>query len=236
MQSKMKFLFHMTVVVFMIVCYVRPASALLIWDHSPMTIGATPVHPFSTDRWYNMASGQNFADSFILSTDTYLTGIDIYSNTDFGYIGQSVTVRLWSESTELAYLTELSGFYYVTKRVLLDEVISSISDIDSDGALDTMSRKHADVDPLLLLANTHYLIGMSGTDSQLGQAGLTTTSGDSSMVLFSGSTYDHVMYNNVMAFRLEGTTNIVPEPSTFILFSVSIAGIIGAGRYLRKQG
>lgn len=195
-------------------CFVESSFALMIWDQSPATLGAMPVHPFSTDSWSNIASGQNWADEFpSLSNDVYLTGIDIYSNSSFGFIGQSVTVRLWSYD-----------------KLLLDEIHTTISAIDTNGALGSMTRKHADIDPLLLLANNWYWIGMIGTNSQIAQAGLTTVYGGS-MAQFNGTTFDHIAYNNEMAFRLEGTTNIVPEPSSFILFC---AGIFGVGLFRMK--
>ena len=210
--------------IFMVLIFTKLASAALIWDYSPATLNAAPVFPYSTDSWSNLSSGRNFAGEFItLPTATYLTGIDIYSNNNFGSVGQDVTVKLWS-------------FY---DRTLITEIQTIITTIDNDGAIGDMSRKHADINPLLLPADTWFWIGMSGTNIQLAQAGLTRDNpipyGE--MLSVDGTVCEGRVNNNTMAFRLYGTSNNspVPIPSPLMLLGagfVSIACLRGRTQYI----
>lgn len=194
------------------------AYATVIWDYSPATTGAA----ITGDRM-NSADSYNWAESVSFVSGAIVTGIDIYSESAFGSVGQLATVRIWSDYGAGAPID------------LLKEIHTSISIIDAVGAVDGLTRKHADFDPLLLSAGTNYWIGMSGGDgstySELGQAGLSTVD-DGYMALFDGNTFFGLSFGGDMAFRLEGTTSAVPEPGTFILFG---AGLGGLALYRRKQ-
>jgi hypothetical protein len=194
------------------------ASASIIWDYSPGTTGAAIVE----SSWSNDSPQQNFGEIISFATGATVTGIDIYSNSYFGSIGQDVTVRLWSD---------VNG----TPGTLLQEIFTSITVIDTDGATGSVNRKHADISPLLLTAGVKYWIGMSGTSEELTQAGLNSVA-DNSMAQFFGTTLSFIPnYVGDMAFRLEGdTSSPVPEPATMLLFGTGIAGLAAVGRRKRS--
>jgi hypothetical protein len=190
------------------------AFASVIWDYSPATYSAATV---STD-WSNYSTAQNFAEKVSFATGATVTGIDIYSGSNWGVVGESVTVRLWSD---------VSG----APGLLLQDIVTTISKVDTDGATGSFTRKHADFSSLLLTPGTNYWIGMSGS-GELAQAGLLTID-DDSMAYFSGTTFLAVLPGlGDMAFRLEGTTgnSPVPEPATMLLFGTGIAGLAAVSR------
>lgn len=130
------------------------SSAAIIWDYSPDTLGASGP-PF----WSNNSNGQNFAERFTIANSTVLSGMDIFSANVVGALGQPVTVRLFADNG-------------ATPGALIAEILSALSIIDDDGAtsIADANRKHADF--VYALAAGSYWIGMSGTDSQLGQMSL----------------------------------------------------------------
>ena len=194
------------------------SSANIIWDFSPVTSGV----PISADNWSNMSNGQNFADFVQFNADTTVTGIDIYSGSSFGSVGFAVNVRLWSD-------------FNGTPTTLLQDIATTIDEIDTDGATSGLTRKHADISPLLLAAGTGYWIGMSGTSEELAQISLETDS-NATMAMFSGLSFVTHTYVGDMAFRLEGaggSSNPVPEPATMLLFGAGIAGLAAVSRRKR---
>jgi hypothetical protein len=191
------------------------SRASILWDYSPANFGVNEA------SFQNQSDQQNCADQVIFAQNVQITGMDIYSSVYFGYVGQSITIRLWSEV-----------------GILLDSFTTMISVIDSDGADvngDT-NRKHADfATPLSLSADTVYWIGMSGTTSDITQADLAEIppGGDGRMELCSGTTLDESYPFGDMAFRLEG--NSVPEPSTLIIWSLLGGLAIGLGWWRKRK-
>ena len=178
-------------------------SAAVVWDYSPSTTGSGGV-PANQGYWSNNAPGQNFLEKFSFRQAMLLTGMDIYSGHEYGSIGQSATIRLFSD---------LSG----GPGSMITQFAENINAVDSVGSVGNETRKHVDFSSsLTLLASTFYWIGMSGTSQELAQMGLQSNPpGDGGMWLLNGAT--PTGFNGSvgdMAFRLEGAP--VPEPSTYL--------------------
>lgn len=201
-----------------------PCRAAIILDYSPGATGASVTGP-----WQNQAGRQNFAETFSFSTAEILSGMDIYSGNGLPFVGQSVTVRLWSD---------IGGI----PDALLSETVETIDIVDSDGTDGDpgIVRAHATfLNPLSLSANTTYWIGMSGTGSELGQVGIdgSNAPGDNTAAIFGGAGYQRQAEIGDMAFRLENAaTDVVPEPASLAIWGgIGIAGLV-AWRRKRSQG
>lgn len=165
------------------------AAAAIIWDYSPATLGATGIAGFN-----NQASGQNFAESVSFDANARITGMDIYSTDSLGVVGDTMTIRIWTDS---------SG----QPGSLVTVFTEIISVIDSQGAVAGVDRKHVDFTiPVDLAASTIFWIGMSGTSTNIRQMGLNTNFPDDQMMAqFMGTSFEFLTEPIVgdMAFRLE---------------------------------
>src|SRR5262249_30423935 len=137
-------------------------AADIVWDYSPATTGAdiSPPDP-PGGAWVNQAQLQNFAEHFIFSTPTQIDGMDIYTRPDFATVGQSARIGLRADGAG-------------TPGALLADFTLPISIVDTLGTSGpNQVRAHVDfTTPLMLMADTTYWIGMSGTTTELGQLGL----------------------------------------------------------------
>jgi hypothetical protein len=183
-------------------CAAGHVTAAIVWDYSPATTGGN-----GQPDWSNQSLAQNFLEQIQFGGNTTLSGMDIYSISSFGTLGQSATIRLFGDD---------GG----QPGKLIREFQEVISAVDSDGvgSVPNVTRKHVDFSvSLSLLPNTTYWIGMSGTAAELAQMGLQINPpGDGGMWQLAGDTPQYYAATiGDMAFRLEGTT-VIPEPSTFI--------------------
>lgn len=198
-------------------------NASVVWDYSPFTTQATLA-----GLWSNEAPVQNFGELVSFGSDQQIVGMDIYTELDFATVGQSVTVRIWSDAAGVP-------------GSLLFDFTEAISVVDSEGAIGSEVRVHADfTTPVTLLGGTGYWIGMSGTSTQLGQRGLIGANApdNSRMAQFSGTTYSGQTETFVgdMAFRLHGPSHsAVPEPSAIAIWSLAAMGCLIGFRVNRKR-
>jgi hypothetical protein len=193
-------------------CVSQSQHASILLDQSPATTDAAIL----TDNLDNRAGGQNFAEDFEFASAVSLTGMDIYMKSEIASVGQSVTIRIFEDSTGVPG-TKLFDF------------TETIDVVDTLNASATTERVYAEfTTPVALDGGTTYWIGMSGTADTLKLAGLGIVSGtaapfdDSVMAQFSDEALVSVegFGSGDMAVRLHG----VPEPSTFALILLGMAG------------
>jgi len=131
------------------------ATATIIFDYSPFTTMG------SGTSFANNSMGQNLVERIRFATDVQVTGMDIYSQTTNGKVGDKVTIRIFNNAG-------------VKPGSLFTTLFEIISIIDTEGTNSTENnRKHTDFStPVNLLANTDYWIGKSGTGFDIAQLGL----------------------------------------------------------------
>jgi MYXO-CTERM domain-containing protein len=206
----------------------EPVRAGIIWDYSPDTTGAS----VAGTTWANKASGQNFAERISFVNPVLVTGMDIYTRANIPSVGQSATIRIRADAAGIP-------------GVLLEDFVEQISIVDTVGATST-NRVRAHVDfttPVLLAGLTDFWIGMSGTNSELGQSGLVGVQApdDSRMYFFSGTnpaSFTNTLVGD-MAFRLFGEeqSTATPEPASLAIWGLGAVGIavLGAIRSRRQK-
>ncbi len=189
-------------------------GAVVILDWSPLETGAV-LEPTVGD-WSNISTAQNWGEQIQFTNGAQITEMDIFSRNLWGSVGDSVTIRVWNDMNS-------------APGSLLFEFTETISIIDSDAAgTDTrINRKHVDfTSPVNLAAATPYWIGMSGTSTEIALAGLIGPNApdDEHMFLFDGTTLvdDTSRHAGDMAFRLYGTQNVIPEPSTLLILCMGV--------------
>ena len=200
-------------------------NAGIVWDYSPVTTGAA-----EEDGWTNSLSNQSFAESVIFPNAVQISGMDIYGVSGVATMGDSATIRLWDDA---------SG----QPGTLLSSFTELVSIIDSVGAGAFNERVHVDFSSLLnLAAGTIYWIGMTSTDKDFTQTGLTDPGfpDDSRMAQFNGGdTFSHFTHVGVgdMAFRLWSDSPAavaVPEPTSLAMLGIGALGLIFARRKRRQ--
>ena len=191
------------------------AEADIIMDRSPLAIGG------SSQLWWNQHNDQNFAEPVVFVGAVQLLAMDIYGSSN-GTLGASATVRIWSDSGGVP-ATPLHDF------------TENISAVDNEGATANNQRSHVDfTTPITLSAGTTYWVGMSGTNYDLGQLGLSGSPyDDSRMAEFDGTTFQSLTDTSVgdMAFRLHG----VPEPSTFVMLGIATLALLAYAWRRRRR-
>jgi hypothetical protein len=191
----------------------------LIWDWSPATTGAT-----AADGWSNQNPGQHFAEKVSFTGNNTVDGMDIYAALGFGSVGAAVKITVWADSAG-------------QPGAVLNQFSSLISAIDAQGAAAGDARVHTDFAGFSMLANTTYWIGMAGDGFDLTQTGLIgVAGGDSVMAQFNSDDNFSIFTSDIvgdMAFRLYGAS--VPEPATFSLFGLGLAGLFAHRRKPRAN-
>ena len=87
--------FAWTLVVILSTGIAAEVKGAIVLDHSPSLYGVY------VNAWANLSFDQNFAENFLFNSAVQLTGMDIYSETAYGSVGSSATIRLWSNSAGL---------------------------------------------------------------------------------------------------------------------------------------
>lgn len=204
--------------------------AAIIWDYSPETTGTTS----GQSSLSNTSDRQNFAEIVSFTNPVQLTGIDIYSARFNGSVGDSVTIRIWSDNAG-------------TPDMLIHNFTDIISVIDTEGVgswsgFGVPNRKFVDFSssPVSLDAGTSYWIGMPGTTPiDISQAFLNTNPGDGASAQFSGTSFSSFPSFGDMAFRLHGevqNSETTFEPNSGVgLLGLGILGVCSLIKTQKKS-
>jgi hypothetical protein len=209
-------------------------SAAIILDRSP---GAYPGVTLEPDHGApgsqsNVGDGGNWADSFSFGSAETLTGMGLYSGSDWGTVGQAVTIKLWYDNNGVP-------------GSLIQEFNTTVSVVNTEGASSValITQKYAAfTTPISLAANTVYWIEMSGGNgTQLALLGVTDPAAGLAgySALFNGDTFQglHTPGIGDVSMRLYGFS-AVPEPPTCIsgALALLLPLSVPALRRLRKKG
>jgi len=189
------------------------ATDIIVWDFGPSTGLLTPPEGGSS-AFGNLSSGQNYLDSVIFPTDTYISGYNLFTaGSRSENFDEQFLVLFWTDKN--------GGPFSV-----IGQMTMNASDVEFLGNYATTGGHMTDVyeislrfAPILLHANTRYWVGASGLIFDMGTYGVVGP-GDGGRMLMSGGIA--VGWDNQfgdLAFQLVS----VPEPSAFALFAAASA-------------
>ncbi len=200
------------------------ASALVLLDRSPDAYPGAALLPGPVGDHSNERRSQHFADSFSFGTNVTLNGMGLYSGVNWGVVGETVTVQLWSDNAGSA-------------GALLQEFQEKISSVNKAGASTAyyISQKYVDfTSPISLLANTTYWIGMSGGTpavfGQLAQLGLNSAQDGKSDVFSLNSLVTPGASVGDVSMRLYGSNSVPDGGSTIAMLGLALTAVAGARR------
>jgi len=191
------------------------SAALTVIDYSPDTTGATLIQ----SSWTNLFGEQIIGESFSLTSETTITGGSIFSGSSFGFQGDAVNFMIFTDSAGIPSATPLFN------------IATTIDSVDTINTVtqSTLTRKHADITPIVLGVGT-YWFSMPGDGIYQVQASGSYTN---SPVRFGATNLQNECSScGSMFFELEGTQNTVPEPATIALMGLGFAGMAARRRKL----
>jgi len=216
----------LTLITLALVATLAKADPVLL-DRSPDAYPTATLLASNSGNWANSRDSQHFADSFSFASGEVLTGMGLYSGSDWGSLGQTVTIQLWADNAG-------------TPGLLLNEFQESISVIDTNGSSSAslINQKYVDfTNPLNLAGSTLYWISMSGGDgssySELAMLGLSGSGApdDGRSFQISGNTPQGFTPVGDASMRLYG--HEVPEGGlTVSLLGVAMIGLVSLRRKL----
>ena len=190
---------------------VSAGAQTVVWDQGPTT-------GVFAGSWANYTNGQNFADSVRFTNDTFVDGLNYFTDFD-------LSSKTSAYAFHLKILSDNSG---TPGSVLFQSDLG----FTSFGTTNNARIKVATFSfaPQLFAANATYWVGLSGNGFEAAQVSVQMPQ-DGKMAQFSGSAYSHMAGVGDQMFQL--TAAPVPEPETYAMLLAGL-GLLGAVAKRRK--
>jgi hypothetical protein len=180
-------------------------ASSIVWDQGP----ATGSYGGS---WQNQTAAQNFADYVVFNQDTWVDGLNYFTNYDLSNPNNIFHIKV---------LADVAG----TPGAVLYSWDVSYSSYTANVGLG-LNQVSFTTSPILALAGQGFWVGVSGNGFEAAQVSLNTPQ-DGKMAQFNGSTYSHMAGVGDQAFQLTGS--VVPEPEAMAMMVLGL-GLIAAAR------
>lgn len=198
----------------LVVAHTASADPIII-DFSPDTTGA----PVTIANYSNLHPFQIIGDQFTVTEDMTLTGGSVFSDSNWGFLGDAVRFMIFGDTAGTPDLAPLF------------DILTTVDAVDTTLTTSAagITRKHASIADIFLAAGT-YWFSMPGNGTEIAQA---AGNFDDNSSRFGPTNLPNSTPGD-MFFTLEGTSAIsVPEPGTLALFGLGLAAM-GLSRRRRK--
>jgi hypothetical protein len=175
--------------------------------------------------WSNFSNSQSFADSFILPTNSSITGFNLFTGNYPPIPGGRYNVHLYADNGGVP------GSLIGSQNV-------SASSFSFYGSFNNLNVYEAviPISAINVLGGVRYWIGASGIGFEAGQLSLKGPGdpGDGQMARIEGFSFQAMVTVGDQSFQLVGSSAEVPEPGSLVLLTAGF--IVFGGTFRRNFG